>query len=127
MVGGICSVDLQLAIELFKVYRHSWRLMLEYTLSTNAISLPVRPPIRPRALPTLFAAPLRAGPADDVTLERPSEAFDLYSVAVSEAFDAVSLAASVALAVVDSERRAVRPVILDVCRSTARLAENDIV
>jgi len=54
---------------------------VNYILSTNAINLPVRPPMRPKAFPTLFAAPLMAGPADDVTLERPSEAFDLYSVA----------------------------------------------
>jgi len=62
-----------------------------------------------------------AGPADDVTLERPSEAFDLYSVAAWEAFEA-----SVAFAVVDSNRRVVRPVNLDDCRSTARDTDNDM-
>lgn len=78
-----------------------------------------------------------AGPAAVVTLERPSEAFDFKSEALSEALaavsfaaeeavDAVSLAASEALAVVDSNRRAARPVNLDVWRSTARLADNDI-
>ena len=36
-----------------------------------------------------------AGPADDVTLERPCEAFEVASVAVSLDFAAVSLAASV--------------------------------
>lgn len=56
--------------------------LVNYILSTNAINLPVRPPMRPRTVPTLFAAPLIAGPAEDVTLESPSEAFDLYSVAV---------------------------------------------
>jgi hypothetical protein len=92
----------------------------------NAISFPVRPPIRPNALPTLFAAPVIAGPADDVTLERPSEAFDLYFAAVWEAFEAVCFAASEALEVVDSNRRVVRPVHFDECRRTARDADNDI-
>ncbi len=72
-----------------------------------------------------------------MTLERPSEAFDLYSEAFCEAFEAVSFAApdafaavsfaaSEALAVVDSNRRAVLPVNLDDCRSTARDAANGI-
>lgn len=74
-----------------------------------------------------------AGPAEEVTLERPSEALDVYS----ETFDAPSFAASVALAavsfavwvafvVVDSNRRAVRPVNLDDCRTTAREAGNNM-
>lgn len=104
----------------------------------NPMRRPVLPPTRPRAFPTLFAAPLIAGPADDVTLDRPSEAFDLYSPAVCEvfeaasftapeAFEAVSFAASVALAVVDSNRRAVRPVNREDCRSMAREADIDMI
>ena len=93
----------------------------------NPMSRPVLPPIRPRAFPTLFAAPLMAGPADDVTFDRPSEAFDLNSVAVCEAFEAVSFAASVALAVVDSNRRDVRPVNREVCRSITRDADIDMI
>lgn len=100
---------------------------MKHLLSTKAMNRPVRPPIRPRALPTLFAAPLRAGPAEEVTLERPSEAFDWNFEAVSEAFEAASFAASVALAVVDSNRRDVRPVNLADCRSTAREPRSDMV
>lgn len=93
----------------------------------KAINRPVRPPIFPRALEALLAAPLIAGPAAEVTLDRPSEAFDRYSAAVSDAFDAVFFAASVALAVVDSQRLAVRAVnFVDVCRSIARDADNDM-
>lgn len=89
--------------------------------------MPVLPPTFPSALETPLAALLIAGPADEVTLERPSEAFDLYSEAVSDAFEAVSFAASVALVVVDSNRRTVRPVSFDDCRRTARDADIDIV
>lgn len=102
-----------------------YALMVD-SLSTKPISLPVRPPIRPSAVPTLFAAPVIAGPAEEVTLERPSEAFDLYSAAVCDTFDAVSFAASLALAVVDSNRRDVRPVNLADCRSTARDPKSDM-
>lgn len=77
--------------------------------SMKAISLPVLPPIRPRALLNPFAAPLIAGPAAELTLERPSEALLLKSDAVSDAFDAESFAASVALLAVDSKRAGVRP------------------
>ena len=59
------------------------------------IILPVRPPILPIALLTLCAAPLTAGPADEVTLERPCEVFEVTSEAVSLDFAAMSLAASV--------------------------------
>ena len=47
------------------------------------------------ALLTLCAALFKAGPADEVTLERPCEAFDVAFEAVSLDFVAVSLAASV--------------------------------
>lgn len=55
----------------------------------------MRPPILLIALLTPCAAPLKADPSDDVTLERPSEAFDCTLDAVSFDFAAASLAASV--------------------------------
>jgi len=89
-------------------------------LSTKAISLPVRPPIRPRALVIPCAAPLIAGPADDVTRESPSEALDFTDEADAEAFEAAEDAASVAFEAVElfritcrerrGERRAARVV-----------------
>lgn len=51
------------------------------------MSLPVRPPTLLRTLFTLCAAPLKAGPAEEVTLERPSEAFEFMFEAAS--FDLV--------------------------------------
>lgn len=102
------------------------------------MTCPVRPPIFPRASETPFAALPMAGPAEEVTLDRPSEAFDLNSAALSVAFDAdsfaasdaleaVSFAASVALVVVDSNRRALLPGNLAVCLHTARDTDNDMV
>jgi len=64
----------------------------------KAISLPVLPPIFPRAFPSPLAALPIAGPAEEVTLDKPSEAFDWKPDAVSDAFAAVFFAASVALA-----------------------------
>jgi hypothetical protein len=94
----------------------------------KAINLPVLPPIFPRVFPRLLAAPLIAGPADDVTFDRPSEAFDWNFEAVSDAFDAVSFAASVALPVVDdSNRRATLLGSLVDCRATARDKAIDMV
>lgn len=55
------------------------------------------------------AAPLRAGPADEVTFERPCEAFEVALEAVSLDFAAVSFAASV----VEACR-------LEVCRAKKR-------
>ena len=60
-------------------------------------------------MPTPFAAPLMAGPAAELTLDRPSEALLLYSVAACDAFEAVSFAASVAFEAVDSNLAGVRP------------------
>jgi hypothetical protein len=76
--------------------------------STNAMSRPVRPPTRPKAPVMFLAAPATAGPAAEVTRERPFCAFVAYSDAVADAFDALCLAASAALpvVVVDSKRRA---------------------
>ena len=62
---------------------------------TKDIILPVRPPILLIALLALCATPLTAGPADEVTLERPPEAFEVAFEAVSLVLAAVSLAASV--------------------------------
>ena len=61
------------------------------SLCTKDIILPVRPPI----LLALCAAPLTAGPADEVTLERPPEALEVAFEAVSVVLVAESLAASV--------------------------------
>lgn len=61
----------------------------------KAINLPVRPPILPSVLLTPCAAPLRADPPEEVTLERPCEALEVTSVAVSFDFAAVDFAASV--------------------------------
>lgn len=87
--------------------------------SKKAINLPVLPPILPRALLTLLAAPLTAGPAAEVTRDNPSEALDL----MSWAFEAASLV------VVDSNRRAIaRPEPEARCAlRTVREMDNDIV
>lgn len=89
--------------------------------------MPVLPPIFPRAFVTPLAALLRAGPAAEETFERPSEAFDWMFEAVCDALAAVCFAASAALDVVDSNRRAARPVNLVDCRTTARDIGNDMV
>jgi len=93
----------------------------------KAINLPVLPPIFPKAFPRPLAAPLIAGPAAELTLDRPSEALLLYSEAVCDAFDAVSLAASVAFEAVDSNLALVRPIgSLADRRNTAREMANNI-
>ena len=84
---------------------------------TNDISLPARPVTFPAALLTPCAAPLSAGPADDVTLDKPSEAFEVTFDATSFDFVAVFEAACVASEVVEACRRAVRRMINRVCRS----------
>jgi hypothetical protein len=78
-----------------------------HVLSAKATSLPVRPPTLLRELATPLAAPEMAGPAAEVTLDRPCWALEAYSEAELEALEAVSLAASAALdVVVDSNLRA---------------------
>jgi hypothetical protein len=99
---------------------------MKYSRSTNATNRPVLPPIFPSAEPTPLTAPLKAGPAELVTLLRPSLAFDWNPFAVSVALDALSFAASAALDVVDSNLRAVRPGSLVVCRRAARDMLNDM-
>lgn len=83
---------------------------------TKDIILPVRPPMLPIALLTLCAAPLTAGPADEVTLERPCEAFEVALEAVSLDFAAASWAASV----VEACRLVVWRAMKRVCRSIRR-------
>jgi len=79
--------------------------------STNPINLPVLPPIFPSVLlipePTL----LIAEPAEEVTLDKPSDALEVALEAVSLAFEAVSDAACVARSVVEAWRRVL-------CRTT---------
>ena len=70
----------------------------------------------PIALVTLCVAPLTAGPADEATLERPCEAFDVAFEAVSFDFTAVSLAASV----VEACRRGNWRAMKRACRSIMR-------
>lgn len=77
------------------------------------MTLPVLPPTLPSALPTLFAAPLNAGPADDVTFESPSDAFDWNFEAVSLALELAFEAASLAFCVVDEY-------LTEVCRATKK-------
>lgn len=83
MVGGICPDITKSAIDITNSLPRLQSTSRRYhSRSMKAIKRPVRPPIFPKALPKPLAAPLIAGPAADVTLDRPSEAFDLYSVAV---------------------------------------------
>lgn len=92
----------------------------------KAMNFPVLPPTFPKAFPRFLAAPVITGPADEVTRERPSLAFDWKSDAFSDAFEVVSFAASVALEEVDSNLRAARPGSLVDCRSTEREICSDI-
>lgn len=78
-----------------------------HVLSRKPITFPVRPPTLPSDEARPFAAPEMAGPAADVTLDKPCWALDVYSAAVDEALEVASFAVSVALAVVlDSNLRA---------------------
>ena len=70
------------------------------------------------AVLTPSAAPLIADPADDVTLDKPSEAFEVAFDAASLDFAAVFAAVCEASAVVEACRRAVRRVTNRLCRST---------
>lgn len=68
------------------------------------MNLPVRPPILLRAPFTRCAAPLKAGPAEEVTLERPSEAFEVILEAISFDLAAVFEAACTVSEVVEAYR-----------------------
>ena len=83
---------------------------------TKDITLPVRPPMLPIILLTRCAAPLTAVPADELTLERPCEAFEVTFEAVSLELAAASLAASV----VEACRLVVWRATKRVCRSIMR-------
>lgn len=91
------------------------------------MSLPNLPPIRFTELLIPCAAPLRAGPADEVTLDRPREAFDVASEAVSFPFAAVFEAACVASEVVEACRRAERCATTRCCRNINREGADDMV
>lgn len=56
--------------------------------STKPINLPVRPPIRFRALLADLAAPVMMGLAEDVTRDKPSEAFDVATEVAAAALEA---------------------------------------
>jgi hypothetical protein len=86
MVGGINAVHCQSAV--FK--GHCRGVLCSH--STKEMSLPVLPPTLPRAFLALLAALEIAGPAELVTLDRPSEAFETEDEAVSFALAAVSAA-----------------------------------
>ena len=75
---------------------------------------------------TPCAAPLRAGPAEEVTLDKPSEAFDEAADAVSFPFAAVFEAACVASEVVEAWRRAERRATTRLCRSINREGADDM-
>lgn len=62
--------------------------------SVKAITRPVLPPTFLRALPAPWRAPEIAGPADDVTFDRPSDAFDVADAAASFDFAAACAVAS---------------------------------
>ena len=78
---------------------------LLYSHSTVEMSLPTGPPIPRTALLILWVAPVIAGPADDLTLDKPSAAFDCILVAVSFVFEVACEAASLAFSVVEAHRR----------------------
>lgn len=92
--------------------------------STKAMNLPVRPPTFPKALDTFLAAPAIAGPAAEVTRDRPSVALALYSAAVFLAPSAVCFACWEAVL---SNRRAATLRITLVRRISGRARAEDIV
>lgn len=107
-------------------------------LSMKPTSLPVRPPTLLNDSATPFAAPVMAGPAVAVTLERPWAALVEYSETVAETLAAVSLAVSLAvspafsvaffafvLAVDSNLRAAMRPQAAPDCRSIGRAKVDD--
>lgn len=90
------------------------------------MSLPVRPPTLLRTPFTLCAAPLRAGPAEEVTLDRPSEAFEVRFEAASFDLVAVFEAACAASEVVEAWRKVFDRATKRVCRSIRRNAGVDM-
>ena len=92
----------------------------------KAMSLPVRPPTLLRTSFTLCAAPLKAGPAEEVTLERPSEALEVIFEAASFDLAVVFEAACAASEVVEACRKVFDRVTKRVCRSIKRNAGVDM-
>lgn len=86
----------------------------------KAMSLPVRPPTLLRIPFTLCAAPFKAGPAEEVTLERPSEAFEVTFEAASFDLVAVFEAACAASEVVEACRKGFDRATKRECRSIRR-------
>ena len=94
---------------------------LLYAHSTNDMSFPVLPPIFPSCLLIPCAAPLIAGPAEEVTLDRPWEALDCTLEAVSLVLEAALEATSWVEACLRDLWRPTRRV----CRSMKRGATAD--
>ena len=69
------------------------------------MSLPTGPPIPRTALLILVIVPVTAGPADDLTLDKPSAALDCILLAVSFVLEVACDAASLAFSVVEAHRR----------------------
>lgn len=90
------------------------------------MSLPVLPPTLPRAVRALDAALAMAGPAELVTLERPSEAFEIEAEADCFALAAVSLAFAAASLVVEACRNCPRNSCRLCRRATLEAAEADM-
>jgi hypothetical protein len=76
-----------------------------HSQSTKEINLPVLPPTLPNAFLAPEAAPLTIFPAEEVTLDRPSEALDAVPDAVSFAFAAASEVVEAVLKVLLFRRR----------------------
>lgn len=93
------------------------------SLSMKATNLPVLPPTLPKAFRIPLLALLNAGPALEVTFDRPSLALLLNSAALSVALLAVSFAASVALEALELYLRADRRDSWHVWRSTTRVLD----
>lgn len=104
----------------FSYGRVAQRNELEFSHRPKAMSLPVRPPTLFRARFTRCAAPLKAGPAEEVTLERPSEAFEVIFEAASFDLAAVFEAASTVSEVVEAYRHVFDRATKRVCRSIRR-------
>lgn len=85
------SVESRLPTSQFQNLRESFKQQQqEYRQSTKAISLPVLPPILFKAFRVPEAAPLTILPADEETLDNPSEALDEIADGVSCALVAAS-------------------------------------
>lgn len=91
------------------------------------MSLPVRPPTLPNELERAGPALLKAELAEAVTLDKPSEAFEVALTVLSFAFTAVEEAALAASDVVEAGRTGVLRKASREGRSAARALAADIV